>query len=132
MDDVKIGEILLPGDEETQNRQENQVRTKFWPTLKRAVRQVPFSRDLVAAYYCAVDPKTPTRVRGVLLGALAYFVLPIDIVPDFFALVGFTDDIAVLAAALRMIQGHIADRHYDAADMALADNPDIAAAAARG
>jgi uncharacterized membrane protein YkvA (DUF1232 family) len=130
MDDVKIGEILLPGDDETQSRQEKQVRTKFWPTLKRAVRQVPFSRDLVAAYYCAVDPKTPTRVRGVLLGALAYFVLPIDFVPDFFALVGFTDDIAVLAAALRMIQGHITDQHYDAADMALADNPDIAAASA--
>ncbi|WP_117194967.1 YkvA family protein [Rhizobium terrae] len=129
MDDVKIGEILLPGDDDTQGRQERQVRARFWPTLKRAVRQIPFSRDLVAAYYCAVDPRTPTRVRGVLLAALAYFVLPIDFVPDFFALVGFSDDIAVLAAAFRMIQGHIADRHYEAADLALADNPDMAAGA---
>jgi hypothetical protein len=64
MDDVKIGEILLPGDEATQDRREKQVRAKFWPTLKRAVRYVPLSRDAVAAYYCAVDPKTPTRVRG--------------------------------------------------------------------
>lgn len=129
VDDVKIGEILLPGDEETQGKQERQVKAKFWPTLRRAVRHVPFSRDLVAAYYCAVDPKTPTRVRGVLLGALAYFVLPIDFVPDFLAVVGFTDDIAVLATALRMIQGHIADRHYDAADLALTDDPDLAAKA---
>ncbi|CDN55980.1 Hypothetical protein RG1141_CH36520 [Neorhizobium galegae bv. officinalis bv. officinalis str. HAMBI 1141] len=126
MDDVKIGEILLPGDEDTQGRRERQVRTKFWPTLKRAVRQVPFSRDLIAAYYCAIDRRTPTRVRGVLLAALAYFVMPIDFVPDMFVLVGFTDDVAVLAAAFRMIQGHIADRHYEAADLALADNPDIA------
>ncbi|AXV16671.1 hypothetical protein CYG48_13825 [Neorhizobium sp. SOG26] len=125
MDDVKIGEILLPGDEKAQNRQERQVRAKFWPTLKRAVRYVPFSRDLVAAYYCAVDPKTPTRVRGILLAALGYFVLPIDVVPDVFAVVGFTDDIAVLATAFRMIQGHIADRHYEAADAALADHPDM-------
>jgi Uncharacterized conserved protein len=125
MDDVKIGEILLPGDEKAQKRQERQVRAKFWPTLKRAVRYVPFSRDLVAAYYCAVDPKTPTRVRGVLLAALGYFVLPIDVVPDVFAVVGFTDDIAVLATAFRMIQGHIADRHYEAADAALADQPDM-------
>ena len=125
MDDVKIGEILLPGDEDTQTRREKQVRAKFWPTLKRAVRHVPFSRDIVAAYYCAVDPKTPTRVRGVLLAALAYFVMPFDLLPDVFAMVGFTDDVAVLAAALRMIQGHIADRHYDAADRALADRPDI-------
>jgi len=125
MDDVKIGEILLPGDEKAQNSQERQVRAKFWPTLKRAVRYVPFSRDLVAAYYCAVDPKTPTRVRGILLAALGYFVLPIDVVPDVFAVVGFTDDIAVLATAFRMIQGHIADRHYEAADAALADHPDM-------
>ena len=129
MDNVKIGEILLPGDEETQERQERQVRAKFWPTLKRAVRQVPFSRDLVAAYYCAVDRRTPARVRGVLLAALAYFVLPLDFVPDVFALVGFTDDVAVLAVAFRMIQGHIADRHYDAAAEALADNPETTAGA---
>ncbi|TWF50223.1 uncharacterized membrane protein YkvA (DUF1232 family) [Neorhizobium alkalisoli] len=127
MDDVKIGEILLPGDEETQGRREKQVKAKFWPTLKRAMRQVPFSRDLVAAYYCAIDPQTPTRVRGLLLAALAYFVLPFDFVPDFFAVVGYTDDIAVLATALRMIQGHIADRHYDAADEALGTHPDIKA-----
>lgn len=126
MDDVKIGEILLPGDEDTQDRRERQVRARFWPTLKRAVRQVPFSRDLIAAYYCAIDRRTPTRVRGVLLAALAYFIMPIDFLPDMFVLVGFTDDIAVLAAAFRMIQGHIADRHYEAADLALSDNPDIA------
>jgi uncharacterized membrane protein YkvA (DUF1232 family) len=127
MDDVKIGEILLPGDEETQDRRERQVKARFWPTLKRAIRQVPFSRDLVAAYYCAIDPRTPVRVRGLLLAALAYFVLPFDIVPDFFAVVGFTDDIAVLAAALRMIQGHITDGHYEAADDALGTRPDIKA-----
>ncbi|CAN7520914.1 YkvA family protein [Neorhizobium sp. LjRoot104] len=126
MDDVKIGEILLPGDTDTQDRRERRVRAKFWPTLKRAVRQVPFSRDLIAAYYCAIDRRTPTRVRGVLLAALAYFVMPIDFLPDMFVLVGFTDDVAVLAAAFRMIQGHIADRHYEAADLALMDNPDIA------
>lgn len=125
MDDVKIGEILLPGDEETQGRREKQVRARFWPTLKRAIRYLPLSRDLVAAYYCAMDPKTPTRVRGILLAALAYFVLPFDLIPDMFAVVGFTDDVAVIAAALRIIQGHITDSHYQAADAALADEPDL-------
>ncbi|RWX75125.1 DUF1232 domain-containing protein [Neorhizobium lilium] len=127
MDDVKIGEILLPGDEETQAKREQKVRARFWPTLKKAVRHVPFSRDVVAAYYCALDPRTPKRARGLLLAALAYFVMPFDVVPDVFAFVGFTDDIAVLAAALRIIQGHITDQHYDAADKALADHPDVAA-----
>ncbi len=132
MDDVKIGEILLPGDQDTQDRQERRIRARFWPTLRRAVRQVPFTRDLIAAYYCAIDRRTPVRVRGMLLAALGYFVLPVDFVPDFFAVVGFTDDLAVLAAALRMIQGHIDDRHYEAADQALADNPDVAGEARAG
>lgn len=121
MDDVKFGEILLPGDEETQSRQERNVRAKFWPTLKRAIRQIPFSRDVVAGFFCAMDPRTPLRARGILLAALGYFVLPFDTIPDVFAMVGFTDDIAVLTAAIALIRGHITQDHYEAADRALSD-----------
>ena len=67
MDDVKYGEILLPGDEETQSRREKTVRKKFWPTFKRAVRQIPFSRDVVAAFYCALDPQTRWGMQGLLI-----------------------------------------------------------------
>ncbi|QRM53481.1 YkvA family protein [Sinorhizobium sp. BG8] len=119
MDDVKIGEILLPGDEDEQENQQRKVKKRFWPTLKRAFRQVPFSRDLVAAYYCAMDPKTPVRVRGILLAALAYFVLPFDSLPDFLAVIGYSDDVAIIAAALAAIGGHIREQHYEAADRAL-------------
>ncbi|MBD8555461.1 DUF1232 domain-containing protein [Rhizobium sp. CFBP 8762] len=122
MSEIKFGEILLPGDEQEQAKREAKVRKRFWPTIKRAVRVIPFSRDLVAAYYCALDKETPLRVRGILLGALAYFVLPIDTVPDFLAVVGFSDDIAVLTAAFTAIKGHIKDRHYVAADKALSEN----------
>jgi uncharacterized membrane protein YkvA (DUF1232 family) len=125
MDDVKIGEILLPGDEDEQERQTRRVKKRFWPVLKRAMRQVPFSRDLVAAYYCAFDPRTPMKVRGILLAALAYFVLPLDGIPDVLMLVGFSDDIAVLTAAFAAIRGHIRDDHYVAADKALAEEPDM-------
>lgn len=124
MDDVKIGEILLPGDEETQEKQEARVRNRFWPTFKKAFSRLPFARDVVAAYYCAIDRETPLRVRGILLAALGYFVLPFDTVPDILAFVGFTDDIAVLTTAIALINGHIKQRHYDAADDALqTDDP---------
>jgi uncharacterized membrane protein YkvA (DUF1232 family) len=128
MDDVKIGEILLPGDQQEQERRSERVKKRFWPVLKRAMRHVPFTRDLVAAYYCALDTRTPTKVRGILLAALAYFVLPLDGVPDFFALVGFSDDIAVLTAAFAAIRGHIREDHYIAADQAMADDPEAAPA----
>ncbi len=119
MDDVKIGEILLPGEESEQEAKARKVQRRFWPTLKRAMRQVPFSRDLVAAYYCAMDPTTPMRTRGILLGALAYFVLPLDFIPDVLAMVGFSDDIAVLTAAFAAISGQIKEDHYVKADAAL-------------
>ena len=126
MDDVKIGEILLPGDEDTQQKQEEKVRRRFWPTFRKAARQIPFSRDVAAAYYCAIDRDTPLRVRGILLAALGYFVLPIDAVPDVLAVIGFTDDIAVLTTAFALINRHIKERHYEAADRVLADDEEPA------
>lgn len=125
MEDIKFGEILRPGDAETRSRREKIVRKKFWPALRKAIRYVPFSRDVIAAFYCALDPKTPTRVRGILLAALAYFIMPFDIIPDFLAVIGYSDDIAVLTVAFNMVNGHIRESHYEAADRALADEPDL-------
>ncbi|MCX8999333.1 YkvA family protein [Rhizobiaceae bacterium BDR2-2] len=119
MDDVKYGEILLPGDEETEQRREETVRAGFWPKIRKVATKVPFARDAVAAWYCATDRQTPVRVKGVLFAALAYFVMPADLIPDIFTVIGFSDDMAVLTAAFALIRGHIRDRHYEAADRAL-------------
>ncbi len=123
---VPIAEILEPGDDDTRQEREDRVRNKFWSTARRAARQVPFMEDVVAAYYCAMDTQTPGRVRGILLAALAYFVLPLDGFPDFLAFVGFSDDIAVLAAAIAAIRAHITPAHYIAAREALADDETVA------
>jgi len=95
------------------------VAQKFWPKLRRVVRVIPFAEDVVAAYFCAADDKTPTRVRAVLIGALAYFVLPTDVIPDFIAGLGFTDDATVIATALGIVSGHIKPRHHAKAREAL-------------
>lgn len=124
-DDVKIGEILAPVGPREDRRREERVRRNFWRTAKRAARYVPFMEELVAAYYCALDTNTPTRVRGMLLAALAYFILPFDIVPDFLLGLGFTDDVTVLVAALSAVRSHITPAHRLAARRALeADFPD--------
>ena len=96
-------------------RREEEVRAKFWHKLKRAAGRIPFAEDAVAAYYCAMDPQTPMRVRATLLGALAYFILPIDGIPDMIFGLGFTDDAAVLAVAMRMVAQHIKPIHRAAA-----------------
>lgn len=100
---------------------ENEVRTKFWRTARKAARQIPFMEDVVAAYYCAMDRKTPLRAKGILLAALAYFVLPTDAIPDFIFGLGFTDDIAVLTAAIATVRAHIKPAHRIAAREAVSD-----------
>ena len=55
---------------------------RFWTKLRRVIAHIPFAEDLVAGWYCAIDRDTPTRVRAVLFGAIAYFVLPADAIPD--------------------------------------------------
>ncbi len=121
--DVLIGEILEPGDDDRQEKREQNIREKFWATTRRAANKVPFMDEVVAAYYCAMDPATPAKVRGILLAALAYFVLPLDLIPDFLAFVGFSDDIAVLSVALSTVRSHISDAHRLAAQKAL-EEPD--------
>jgi uncharacterized membrane protein YkvA (DUF1232 family) len=92
-------------------RDQARVKTGFWPKLKRVARRVPFVDELLAAYYCTVDPKTPLQAKAILMGALAYFVLPIDVIPDFIAGFGFTDDATVLYAAIRSVSRYITDDH---------------------
>lgn len=101
--------------------EEAALREQFWTTAKRAARQVPFMEDVVAAYYCALDSKTPLRVKGVLLAALGYFVLPADTIPDFILGFGFTDDAAVLTAAITAVRSHMRPAHRAAAREALED-----------
>lgn len=116
-------EILAPGQygPESEAAREEIVRTGFWQTLRKAARRFAFTEDLVAAYYCALDPSTPVRVRATLMAALAYFVLPVDAIPDVAPLIGFTDDAAVLMAAIGMVKAHISLKHRLAARDALFD-----------
>ena len=101
-------------------RDEDTVRRGFWRKLKRFAGQLPFAEDLAAAYYCAFDRDTPLQVKAALVGALAYFVLPFDLIPDMMPLLGFADDAAVLATALRLVASHLKPAHRDAARRAMA------------
>jgi uncharacterized membrane protein YkvA (DUF1232 family) len=96
-------------------RNERIVERGFWTKLLKVAGRIPFSEDLGAAYYCVADPTTPGRVKGILLAALAYFVMPVDIIPDFLPVIGFTDDAAVLAIAIGLVSKSIKERHYRAA-----------------
>lgn len=103
----------------TFTRRERKVRSQFWPKLKRVAGRVPFVDDLVAAYFCAMDPATPMRVRGMLTASLAYFILPTDLIPDLLGGLGFADDMALLTAVVGLVSAHITPTHRAAAARAL-------------
>jgi uncharacterized membrane protein YkvA (DUF1232 family) len=107
-----------PADELAKDR--DSVRKQFWSKLKRLAVKLPFAEELLAAYYCAFDRQTPRHVQAALLGAIAYFILPFDFVPDMLPILGFTDDAAVLATALRLVASHIKPEHHEAAKAAIA------------
>jgi uncharacterized membrane protein YkvA (DUF1232 family) len=95
------------------------VTKDFWRKLRRVGGTVPFAEDAVAAYYCTLDRATPLRVRASIMGALAYFVIPVDAVPDILPALGFTDDAAVIAATLQLLAAYILPEHREAARRAL-------------
>ena len=95
----------------TPEENERIVKDGFAEKARRTLGRIPFTDEAVASYYCATDPAAPTRVRVTLMAALAYFVVPMDAVPDFIAMLGFADDAAVFWAAWRAVQDHVTEEH---------------------
>jgi uncharacterized membrane protein YkvA (DUF1232 family) len=94
---------------------ESGLRRKFWRKLKREVASVPFLEDVLTAHYCAFDRNTPVHVKAVLVGAIVYFVMPDDLIPDYLPLIGLADDAAVIGMAIKMMSSHIKPEHREAA-----------------
>jgi uncharacterized membrane protein YkvA (DUF1232 family) len=94
---------------------EQKVKSQFWQKLAGNLARLPFAEEAIAAWYCAFDPATPLKVKGTLLGALAYFILPFDIIPDFILGLGFTDDLAVLMTAITLVKSNITQVHREKA-----------------
>jgi uncharacterized membrane protein YkvA (DUF1232 family) len=85
----------------------------LWVTLKKAAHAAG-RKSLLAAltlFYCLQDPDTPKWAKGVIIGALGYFVLPTDLLPDLLPGVGFSDDWGTLVAALGTVAAYIKQDH---------------------
>jgi uncharacterized membrane protein YkvA (DUF1232 family) len=99
---------------------EDGLRRKFWRKLLREAAKIPFLEDVLTAHYCAFDRQTPVYVRVILVGAIVYFVMPDDLIPDVLPVIGYTDDAAVIAAAMKAVSSHIKPEHREVARRMLA------------
>lgn len=104
----------------TVEQRQEKVKSRFWPKFKRVMARLPFAEDLLAVYYAAFDPTTPLRARATLLAALAYFIMPVDFLPDVLLGLGFTDDATVLYLAIRTVAAHLKPKHHEEAAKTLA------------
>ena len=70
----------------------------FWEKLKKFAREagIKVTYGALLLFYVLKSPGTSTKDRAKILGALGYFILPIDLIPDFIPIAGFTDDLAAL------------------------------------
>ena len=98
---------------------ETRVKRGFWPKIMRTAARIPFADQALAAWYAARDPETPMAAKGMIFAGLAYFVMPIDAIPDIFAGIGFTDDAAVIAALIATLGANVRSRHREQAEKAL-------------
>ncbi|MFC7395478.1 YkvA family protein [Scopulibacillus cellulosilyticus] len=113
----------VEGSEDGYNKKnEKIVRKNFWTKIKKFTGKIPFAKDAVSLYYCAIDSKTPLYAKGVAFAALAYFILPIDAIPDAIFGAGMTDDAAIITAALTAIGKNVTDAHKEKAEKFF--NPD--------
>lgn len=118
-DGTKVVEASTALEPVTVRVNEERVRRGLIPKLRRVAAKIPFATDVMALWYCARDPATPATAKGMMLAALAYFVMPMDAVPDVLVGIGYTDDAAVIAAVLAIVGRNIKDRHRDLARAAL-------------
>jgi uncharacterized membrane protein YkvA (DUF1232 family) len=91
----------------------------FWAIIRKHGNNIPFLRDALAMFFCLKDPTTPAWVKALIVGALGYFILPIDAIPDVFPVFGWLDDAGVIAGVMYVIYAHIKPEHWRMADDAL-------------
>lgn len=85
----------------------------FWKKLRRYARLAgkEVVEKALTLYFTLQDPETPAWAKRVVVGALAYFIIPFDAITDLLPLVGFTDDLGALLTALSTVAMHVKPAH---------------------
>jgi uncharacterized membrane protein YkvA (DUF1232 family) len=92
------------------------VEKGFLPKLKKVLRRVPFARSALALFYALKDANVPVAAKIIMAAALAYFISPVDAIPDFLVPLGFVDDAAVIAGAITAVSASLKPSHYGQAE----------------
>ena len=92
---------------------ENKFRAKLAKYALTAGQAVV--EKALVLFYVLRDPATPARAKAIVIGALGYFIMPLDAIPDLIPGAGFSDDLGALAVAFTLVAMHIKPEHLERA-----------------
>ena len=89
--------------------QEEYSEDSFWEKIKGVLKTagLPLIYKALQLYYVMLKPECPMHIKAAIVGALGYFISPIDLIPDIIPVVGFTDDLGAVASALLLAHMYI-------------------------
>ncbi len=89
----------------------------FWNKIKEYGKTAgkKVIKPALSMYYCLSDKDTPLTAKLIIVGALGYFILPMDAIPDISPLIGFTDDLGAILTAYEMVKTHVKPQHIERA-----------------
>jgi len=98
--------------EEKVNEAAEEVESKLWVKLEKVGEKISFAKDLMALYRYLVDGGIGWQRKAVVVGALIYFIVPFDAIPDLAPLFGYMDDLGVIGATLKFLGSELIP-YYD-------------------
>lgn len=97
----EFDELDFGGKRETVEEQEKYVEQNLWSKLASTGKKISFGADIIALYNYMKDPFVSWQRKALIVGALLYFILPIDSIPDIMPIVGYLDDLGVITALIK-------------------------------
>lgn len=88
------------------------IDENFWSKIERVGSKLSFTKDLKALYNYFVDPSISWYRKSIVVGALIYFIVPIDSIPDIAPLIGYLDDLGVITATIKFLGSEL-NQFYD-------------------
>ena len=91
------------------NYEKHYSESSFWDKIKNVAIKAGYEliNKALQLYYAMQSPSMPAKDKTIVIAVLGYFILPVDVVPDFIPALGFADDLAALAWALKTISSNI-------------------------
>lgn len=99
-------------DIKTEKYQKHYSNSSFWSKVKKIAKNAGLKVMCYALtlYYVLQKDDIPVAEKGIIIGALGYFILPIDLIPDFIMGLGYTDDIGAMLIAIKKSMNYVDEK----------------------